>query len=297
MSLRNGSSSAGKLSLKLHLKAYEVGDIKDTVLSLNTRPPSKKERSSNKERSRNTHSTAPLLLLEENSVELDARGQEEREREKERERMSADNPNLFGPPVSLSHYERNFHLANNARSLPPMPWQMPSSTQQMHGAHSLSLAQGTGVPMPMLDLDSQYYPNGAGLMNNGSAVNVNQSVIFDPNMLLASSSYAFADGEREAGGGGGGLADLSALEAQGGGLDLQFKISIEELDLWDLLPVHSLSKNSPCVAAACGKWNAVTSVRLCVLICVLTDFLSLSFSLSLSTPIGPVSSRPRLLLD
>jgi hypothetical protein len=43
--------------------------------------------------------------------------------------------------------------------------------------------------------------------------------------------------------------------------DFQLRVQLSEIDLWDLVPVHALVKNSPVVSAACGKWTASTSVR------------------------------------
>lgn len=39
-----------------------------------------------------------------------------------------------------------------------------------------------------------------------------------------------------------------------------FKITVDEIDLWDLISVHSWAKNSPKIAFACGKFTAYTEV-------------------------------------
>lgn len=137
---------------------------------------------------------------------------------------------MFGPPVQ-SNYEKNYQLMNNSRALPPMPWQMPSIQQQMGATGNSFYGGGTSADYPYMD---------------GGGGPTNASVVFDPNVLLASAN------------------DMEAvLTANGGNTQqdtFQFKISIDELDLWDMVQVHALSKNSPAVSAACGKWNAVTSV-------------------------------------
>lgn len=46
-------------------------------------------------------------------------------------------------------------------------------------------------------------------------------------------------------------------------LGMSFNIAIQEIDLIDLKPVHKLVKNSPFVSAACGKWTASSTVRIC----------------------------------
>lgn len=56
--------------------------------------------------------------------------------------------------------------------------------------------------------------------------------VFDPNLLLAGNA---------------------ALDAK-----MAFKVSIHEIDITNLVKVHTLKKNSPFVSAACGKWTAVT---------------------------------------
>jgi hypothetical protein len=48
-----------------------------------------------------------------------------------------------------------------------------------------------------------------------------------------------------------------------GRFGFKFKLLIEDIDVWDLANAHALTKNSPFIAAACGKWSATSSVSAC----------------------------------
>lgn len=157
-------------------------------------------------------------------------------------------------PTHLT-YDRNLELSRNARSLPHMPWHeaggndsvAPHMQQQMphsNNSHFQPITHHQSQPNFMSN--NSYLPEGSfnqsGLDQRSYSPQqyqpqptMDSSVIFDPRMLAAKDTA---------------------------GHNFQFKVSIDELDVWDLLPVHTLVKNSPSVSAACGKWNAISSVSL-----------------------------------
>ena len=70
---------------------------------------------------------------------------------------------------------------------------------------------------------------------------------YDPNQSVGSQSEA---------GGGAFLFDQSLLKGTSQGIS--FKMTIYDIDLINLKNAHSLSKNSPYVSVACGKWSNAT---------------------------------------
>lgn len=54
--------------------------------------------------------------------------------------------------------------------------------------------------------------------------------------------------------------DPKVLTAPDVSNQVSFKISVDEIDLWDLVAIHTFQKNSPQIILACGKFTATTQV-------------------------------------
>lgn len=113
-------------------------------------------------------------------------------------------------------------LRAEAQQMPSMPWH--DDALQMH-------ADGTAAPDASIGSFAGW-PASSSSQAPRSQSPLQKPVVFDPRLVRDA-----AESLRH---------------------DLQFRVCVDEVDLWELRRVHRLQRNDPRVAAASGKWTAST---------------------------------------
>eukprot|EP01039_Chlorochromonas_danica_P006535 gene6535-7208_t len=143
-------------------------------------------------------------------------------------------------PRQDTHY-----LVHTGAQLPLMPW----------SSQSVASLGGEGG---LLAVRSILSGNGYGYGYGGEQQGVAESsMLFDPKLLLqpppaaattTSSSYP--------------IGQLHQSSGHNAAYHLyDFQVTVDEVDLWDLLPHHGMLKNSPSISIACGKWARHSSIK------------------------------------
>lgn len=127
-------------------------------------------------------------------------------------------------------------LRQEAQQMPVMPWNQQQHQQQqqqlgLDGLRSDEAWQPT-ASFAQNQLVDQRGSQFSHKLDSGNNNNGNKTIVFDPRHV-----FDAAESLRH---------------------DLQFRVCIDEIDLWELRKVHRLKRNDPRVAAASGKWTATT---------------------------------------
>lgn len=113
-------------------------------------------------------------------------------------------------------------LRAEAQQMPAMPWHDDAAAPPADGAAAFEASVGSFAA---------WAPSSSGQAPR-SASPSQKPVVFDPRLVRDA-----AESLRH---------------------DLQFRVCVDEVDLWELRRVHRLQRNDPRVAAASGKWTAST---------------------------------------